>query len=572
LQTTTPIDEQTPIKQSLKPSRLLPIALFLGLEMALLLIGAALPLYGLWFTTSSLNDLFPWLLLPTLWLFPGRPLNPTLLHAPHASPPFIALGWQDTGILFALFAVQFLLYAAAIHYLPRTIKLRSIVLSLLIFGLTCSLFAAVTSPDIFSYIAYARIGVLYGLNPLTAVPHAISHDPTYQYIYWVDQPSAYGPVWAFISCSLQWLTGMFGTDHLAPMVLALRLLGLVAHLWSTLLIWSIAGYLQHARGEISARLRMQATLAFAWNPLLLFEACVNAHNDTVVFLFVLLALWFLVRKQTPQLSLRTTLIVTTLLALSTCLKANVALLFPGFLLYLWARRDTIRTGIYTLCRVSLLYAGIIIALYAPFWQQGRLLAVLQVNPGTNRNINTLADFLTRLYNSVAHLFGAPIAPETGSPAENLLRLLSLALFLACYALLCWQPLREKYRLTTPLALIRWMTLAWFVYMLFGAPWFWPWYTVAFFGFAFLLEAANGFSWHLQRPLQRISFPQAARLFSFSLLSLYCLYTWSPYTTFLPGLADFRWAFLRGLWVWLVPLLVLALRPSPNRTTILTEAD
>src|SRR5689334_3317354 len=91
LQTTTPIDKQTPIKQSPRPSRLLPIVLFLCMEAALLLVGATLPLYGLWLTTSSLNDLFPWLLQPTLLLFPDRPLNPTLLHAPHASPPFIAL-------------------------------------------------------------------------------------------------------------------------------------------------------------------------------------------------------------------------------------------------------------------------------------------------------------------------------------------------------------------------------------------------------------------------------------------------------------------------------------------------
>ncbi len=568
MQTTTPRDKQTPIKPAPGPRRLLPTAMLICMEAILLLIGATLPLYGLWFTTSSLNDLFPWLLQPTQLLFPDKPLNPTLLHAPHASPPPLALGWQDTSILFALFAVQFLIYAAAVRYLPRFIKLRYIVLALLLFGLTCTLFPAVTSPDLYSYIAYARIGVVYGLNPLTTVPHAISHDLVYQYIYWVDQPSAYGPVWDFLSCALQWLIGIFGTNQLAPMVLALRLLGLVAHLCSTLLIWSIAGHLHSSRGAISTPLRLQATLAFAWNPLLLFEACVNAHNDTVVFLFVLLALWFLVRTQA---SLRTILIVTALLALGTCLKANLVLLLPGFLLYLWMQRESIRAGISLLCRVLLLYGGIILALYAPFWQQGRLLVVLQVNPGTNRNINTLADFLTRLYNSAAHLFGAPIAPESGSPAENLLRLLSLALFLACYALLCWQPLRGKYRLTTPLDLIRWMALAWFVYMLFGSPWFWPWYTVAFFGFAALLEATNGFAWQLRHPLQRLRLPQAARLFSFSLLSLYCLYTWSPYATFLPGLTDFRWAFLRGLWVWLVPLLVLALHSSPNRTTILTEA-
>lgn len=528
------------------------------MEGALLLIGVTLPLYGLWFHTSSLNDLFPWLLQPTLLLFPTRPLNPTLLHFYQASPPPVGLSWQDTGFLFVLFILQLIIYIVAVRYLPRFIKRRCIITSLVLLGLTCSLFPAVTSPDLYSYISYARMGVLYGLNPLTAIPRAISHDPVYQHLYWVDQPSAYGPVWAIITCALQWLTGIFGTNNLAPMVLALRLLGLVAQLWSTLLVWSIAGHLLKAQGKLSSPLRIQATLAFAWNPLLLFEACVNAHNDTVVFLFVLLAIWLLVRAQRP--TLKTFLAVTALLALGTCLKANVILLLPGFVIFLWWTQPD---RLHIISRALLLYAGIIIVLYAPFWEHGRLLVVLQVNPGTNRTINTLADFLTRLYNSLAHLFGAPVAPEIGSPAENFLHMLSLLLFLASYAFLCWRTLRRKYSVDTPQALIRWMALAWFLYMLFGAPWFWPWYAVAFFGFTALLEASNGFLHQPLSPLRFLHSPRAIRLFSFSLLSVYCLYTWAPYASFLPGLTDFRWAFLRGLWIWLVPLLTFAIRPSTS---------
>src|SRR5206468_2004402 len=107
----------------------------------------------------------------------------------------------------------------------------------------------------------------------------------------------YGPIWAIITCALQWMTSIFGTQNLAPMVLALRLFGVSAHLCSTLLVWSIAGHLLRAQNQPSSPLRIQATLAFAWNPLLLFEACVNAHNDTVVFLFVLLAIWLLVQAR-----------------------------------------------------------------------------------------------------------------------------------------------------------------------------------------------------------------------------------------------------------------------------------
>jgi hypothetical protein len=524
---------------------------------AFLLIGATLPLYGLWFQTSLLSDLFPWLLEPTRLLFPGRPLHPALFHVNQASPPPIGLSWQDTTLLFSLFVLQLIIYMAAVHYLSRIITRRYIIGSLILLGLICSLFPIVTSPDIFSYISYARMGVLYHLDPLTTVPRIINHDPVYQYLYWTDQPSAYGPVWVIISSILQWITGMFGTAKLAPMVLALRLLGLAAHLWSTWLVWSIAGHLLRTQGQPSSPLRMQATLAFAWNPLLLFEACVNAHNDTVVFLFVLLAIWLLVRE-TPQPTLKTILAITALLALGTGLKANVILLFPGFLLFLWWTQPG---RIRTIGLTMLLYAGMIVALYTPFWERGKLLAVLQVNPGTNRNINTLADFFTRLYNSVSHLFGAPVAPEAGSPAENFLRILSLALFLACYIFLCWQALRKQHTIGTPLALIRWMALAWFLYTMLGTPWFWPWYTVAFFGLAALLEATNSFTWQMRSPLRLLRFPLSMRLFSFSLLSVYCLYTWAPYATFVPGLTDFRWAFLRGLWIWLIPLLAIAMRPS-----------
>src|SRR4051794_33451809 len=99
LRTKTPVDQHAQAEQPDHPttsrsSRLLPLALLLCTEGTLLLIGATLPLYGLWFHTSSLNDLFSWLLQPTLHLFPGRPLNPTLLHFYQASPPPIGLSWQ----------------------------------------------------------------------------------------------------------------------------------------------------------------------------------------------------------------------------------------------------------------------------------------------------------------------------------------------------------------------------------------------------------------------------------------------------------------------------------------------
>jgi hypothetical protein len=293
---------------------------------------------------------------------------------------------------------------------------------------------------------------------------------------------------------------------------------------------------------------VQATLAFAWNPLLLFEACVNAHNDAYILFFVLLAIWFLVRR-TP-LTPRAYMLATIMLALASCLKVNIALFVPGLLLFLWTQPRRLRALSTTLA----IYGGTIVALYAPFWQQGAILDILHINPGTYRDINTLPEFLSHFYNSIVQLLGYPAAAEIGSPAETMLHTLSIVIFVAAYTVSCWRALYGRHGLHTPIQLIRWMTLIWFLYCAIGTPWTWPWYTVTFFGLFALLEAVDVEEWHKRPLLGFVRLPLAVRLLAFSMLSLYCFYAWGPFATFMPWLPNFRWAYLRGLWAWLIPLL------------------
>jgi len=518
------------------------------MEGAYVLLAAVLPLYGLWFHTSLTTDLSSWFLLPAHVLFAHQPLTPTLFHRYHEPGPPALLSWQDTGLLLIVFALLFVIYIFALRHIRQLVTRRFLIISLLLFGVTCSLSPIVTSTDVFSYITYARLDILYHLNPLTATPMAIRSDPVFVHLYWIDQPSAYGPVFAFVTCALQWLLGIFGRDNIAQMVVALRLLGLGAHICSTLLIWSISGHLQRARGTSSQGLRTLATFAFAWNPLLLLEACMNAHIDTLVLLFVLLAFWSLVRGEAP--SLRSLTWTAVFLALATCLKVNIVLLLPGFLLYLWAREH----GFKLAALFFAIYAGIILALYAPFWQGGALLAVLHTNPGASRAINTLPEFLAHLYNSLARQ-----GTDVDSPAEALARTTSIIVFIALYGLLCVRALRGRHKLSTMPALLHWMALAWLLYCALGSPWFWPWYTIIFFGLVALSVGSASSEDGSETGLLPVSFRRLAPvvlLFSFMLLSLYCFYTWAPYATFLPGLPLFRWAFLRSLWVWLLPLPLL----------------
>lgn len=540
------IDKTIPTLTNTRRDRFLPFAFLLAMTSAIILLAAVLPLEGLWFHNVLLAPVSPWFQWPTTLLFPGWAITAPLPYAnPDYSPP-VALGWEQVPFLLATFLVIFLVYLSAIRRLPPQITYRFILLSTAILGVVYLLIPVATSPDLFSYIGYARMSIIYHLNPLTTLPTAISNDPSFIHIYWTAQPSAYGPTWAFISGFLQFVTLPFGTQSLLPMVMVLRLWGLAMHLCSTILVWSISGYMQHIDGRISLRRRKFATMAFAWNPLLLFEACTNAHNDATLLVFVLLALWFLARTAQngdtgdTRRGLVPAIIV---LALATCLKINIVLLLPGLLLLLWNQQPRrLRPIIFAV----LLYGGIILLLYIPFWQNGTILAVIRDNPTAYRNINSLPEFVSALASGI-----------NGSLVEMLTHLLSISFFVIAYGCLCWRAIsRPARKLLTLPDLVRWMALIWLLYCVIGTPWFWPWYLVTFFGLYALVESIPTRG----KPffgLQNI--PLAIRLLAFSMLSIYCFYVWGVHSSYVPGLSGFSWSYLRGLWAWAIPLLAF----SPN---------
>src|SRR5713101_6428422 len=298
------------------PTRLFsPAAMLIAMVVAILLMDAVLPLRDLWFHDALLTQMGAWPVLPSLLLLPGMALLPHLPFQHATGSLEVLYGWASFTMLVGAFFVLFLAYLAALRHLPGSISWRFIKRSTLLIGCLYILIPVVTSPDLFSYIAYARMGVLHNLNPLTTIPTAIQSDPIYKYIFWVDQPSAYGPTWAVITSFLQWLLAIFRNTYIMSMVIALRVTGLVMHLISTQLVWLISGQLQQLKGQpaLATRKRIGATLAFAWNPLLLFEACVNAHNDAVLLVFVLLMIWVLandkIRKMQIDAGTRATTII-----------------------------------------------------------------------------------------------------------------------------------------------------------------------------------------------------------------------------------------------------------------------
>jgi hypothetical protein len=535
-----------------------------AMECVVLLADSLMSSHSFWFIDAILTHFGLKSLLP---IQPGVPV------------PLSPISTSKETFLFdGTFVVLFLLYFLAVRCLPGHISYRYILLSTLLLGGAYVFLPVITSQDVFSYIAYARMGVLYHLNPLTTLPTSISRDPVYPFLYWVNQPSAYGPTWAIITYTLQWLALALGFKYLLSMQLLLRLFGLSMHLGSTQLVWSLSGRLQHLKAGTSPvllharRQRLRATLAFAWNPFLLLEACVNAHNDATILFLVLLALWFLSPRargmQQPYL------LAVVLLAMAACLKITLVLLLPGLLLFLWTRQTAhacYKRDIRSAAVAIGVYACVILLLYTPFWQHGTILRLLLVTPGMSHDINSVYEILIRLYSSIR---GAYIAPflDSGSQIEVLSHQVSLFLFAIAYGVLCLRSLAVPRYVNTLPALTCWMAFAWFLYCIVGSPWFWPWYTITLFGLSALIEA----SYQEKRQRQPLFgfFPVSrfARALSISMLSLYSLSASTPingsfpFFTFLqsiyendffPFLPHFQWMYLRGLWIWMLPFLVIS---------------
>ena len=541
---------------------LVPVIILVCMLVCLFLTGVIFPLTG-----PTVHQVFPgtpleqWLLLPTQYLFPYLAQQ----HAKGSTLLSIPLNWVIFLLLGASFLLLFVCYLCALRFLPRMVTRRFVLLSTTLLGLLCVLYPSIPSQDLFSYISYARLEVIYHLNPLIATPHTIMKDPIYHLLYWKDQPSAYGPTWIGITSGLQRFSLLFvgGIQNIFVMAICLRCFGLVVHLCSTHLIWVISGSLQSKTGRISTRLRVLATLAFAWNPLLLLEAAAIVHNDTTVLLCVLLAVWSLqgYRADRPMAYV----LASIFLALAACLKITFLVLAPGLLLFLWVSRGQSegdmrglsRMGaewVRCLCRmmvVIVVYIATIVVVYLPFWQNGAVLHFLQVNPSFSRDINSPYEFFIRLYDSLKHQPYPVLPTNQGIPLERESHTLSLWLYAVVFCVvsglfLVW---RHAHALV---AFIQWMTVIWLLYCIVGSPWLWPWYFIAFFGLFALLEVIEGYS-SLLAAILRV--PLAARLLTFAALLLYMFVTVAPQKTFVL-LPYFEVSYLRGMLLCVIPLLAL----------------
>lgn len=277
--------------------------------------------------------------------------------------------------------VLFASYYAAFRICPSGIgisKLFRRFTLLLIFGWGAffagnMLFAyPVGAADIFDQIFRARITTYYSQNTFVMVPNSYGGDPFLNFVAWRGDPSPYGPVWELLAA----IPSKLGGGDLWANLIWFKLLVILAYLISIGLTY---GILRTLRPEWALR----GTLLFAWNPLVVWEIAGNGHNDAIVVMFILAAIFFLVKTWRAG--------VLPMLLAGALTKFVPALLVPVAFAALWRDRyhmpgsrnaSTVaadgtpvkRRGFrrlpdpwWALAAGSVLCLGLALISYAPFW-------------------------------------------------------------------------------------------------------------------------------------------------------------------------------------------------------------
>ncbi len=220
----------------------------------------------------------------------------------------------------------------------------------------------VTSTDLFDYQFRSRMDVVYNANPYLALPNQFKNDPFFRYLGWPNAPSAYGPLWENLSWLLVWLGG----DSLLNNVLLYKALASGAHLLCGAVLCAILR---------DPYWKLIGAYLWLWSPLALWEFAAVGHNDGLLVLALLLALWAVQHNRHWA----------AVLALTggTLFKFLPVIFLPLVVLH-WMRRSPNWSRRSMVFALSLLLFFVPLALfYAPYWDLPATFA--QLNPGDKLN-------------------------------------------------------------------------------------------------------------------------------------------------------------------------------------------
>ena len=233
--------------------------------------------------------------------------------------------WGATIALFAVYGWLLMLCRRG-HFDNQKNRILAFVWPLL-FNLGLLVGQPSWSIDLFNYMAYGYLGNVLEGSPYLHPAYAAIDTPLGAELVgvgWrpVHSVSPYGPLWTQFEVAVMGLT-----DRIPVAMLVFKSTVVAASLGSAALIWCILG-------QVRPQDQLFGTLVYCWNPAILMEFAAEGHNDSVMILFVLVAIAFSVCAR-PLLA-----IGSMLAAILT--KYLPFVFLPPLLVYQWYTRRSDR--------------------------------------------------------------------------------------------------------------------------------------------------------------------------------------------------------------------------------------
>jgi len=347
---------------------------------------------------------------------------------------------RNTLIQVVAFAALFVAFGLALRVLHDTKPSRAMLAMLFLPPVVWTITAALLYPpyatDLFHNVADGRLVWIYHLNPMLVPPVAAPFPISMSF---GGQPSAYGPFWYLLDFPPSILQPH---NYLADVVLLKAWMG-VFYLASGALIYII---LRRQRSELA----LLGAAIYLWNPFVIIRNLADAHNDVVMFFFVLVVLYCLGREEW--------LAVFPALLLSVLIKYTSLLLAPLVVVYvLKLPPSKRRSAVLRLVTGGVIALVLVVLIFYPFWAGPATANALRAE--ANKSITSMP-LLVELF-VTDRLFGVN-GPDVARMAMRVLFLIPYALLLA--------------RIRPPIQ--RFEAIAYhslWLYLLIATAWFRPWY-------------------------------------------------------------------------------------------------
>ena len=163
---------------------------------------------------------------------------------------------------------------------------KTITLSILVIAIILTLSYSAFSYDIFNYIFDAKIITHYQLNPYLNKALDFPNDPMLSFMRSTHRVYPYGPSWLLVTVPFSYI----GMNIFIVTFFLFKALSTFSYIATCYLLYVTAK-------KLGIKNPLLAVSLFAFNPLVLIEGLVSAHNEIVMMAIVMLAFYLLISKQ-----------------------------------------------------------------------------------------------------------------------------------------------------------------------------------------------------------------------------------------------------------------------------------